>query len=215
MRTHLTSPLSAVVLAAAALVASPSGASAAPDPDRVPLLFETSFAHEGVGDYERALNDALEIVRLAPDLYLAQLRAAWLYYLRGRYDDAIVRYQHATRLAPKAIEPELGLMLPLMAAARWTEAEAIATRVLARAPRNYYASSRLAFIWFSLGRYPEAEAQYREVLEDFPSDTEMLLGLGWTLSRQGRTAEARRAFEQVLRVRRNHVSARAGLDALQ
>ena len=35
-------------------------------------------------------------------------------------------------------------------------------------PRDYTAASRLAFILYSQGKYPQAEAQYRAVLQDFP-----------------------------------------------
>ncbi len=181
---------------------------------KIPALFESSFAYEATGDYARALNDTLQVLRQAPDHYLGNLRAGWLYYLKGRYADAVKRYEKAQALAPKAIEPKLGAMLPLMAAKRWGEAEALGKAVLARAPHNYTAGSRLAFIAFSLGRYKEAERRYRAVLEDFPSDTEMTLGLAWTYVRQGRTAEARALFQQVLEVHRKNVNAQAGLDAL-
>lgn len=181
---------------------------------KIPALFESSFAYEATGDYDRALNDTLQILRQAPDHYLGNLRAGWLYYLKGRYADATKRYGKAQALAPKAMEPKLGAMLPLMAAKRWAEAERLGRAVLKRAPHNYTAASRLAFIAFSLGRYKEAEQRYRAVLEDFPSDTEMMLGLGWTYVRQGRAAEARTMFQRVLEVHRKNVNAQAGLDAV-
>ena len=43
----------------------------------------------------------------------------------------------------------------------------------------------------------------------------MMLGRAWTWLRQGRKAEARRAFLAVLAIRRQNTSARAGLELLQ
>lgn len=180
----------------------------------IPELFESSFANEATGDLDRALNDVLNILRVDDGHYLGNLRAGWLYYSKGRYDDAVRFYDKAGKGVPKAIEPRLGQMLPLMAAKRWKEAEALGLAVLRRAPHNYLASSRLAYITFSLGRYKDAETYYRAVLDDYPSDTEMMLGLGWTYLRQGRKAEARAMFEAVLSIRRQNVNARAGLDSL-
>ncbi len=191
----------------------PTTAAAAPGQNKVPALFESSFAHEATGNISRALNDVLQIVRLAPGNYVATLRSAWLYYRKGRYGDAIATYRKARKLAPKAVEPVLGETLPLMAAKRWSDAERAAKLVLKRSPRNYLASSRLAFIYFSQARYGEADAWYTRVLSDYPSDTEMMLGLGWTRLRQGRKAEARRIFNAVLAIRRQNSSARAGVEA--
>lgn len=187
----------------------------ADEASKVPELFESSFAHEATGNTARALNDVLQILRLEPGNYVANLRAGWLYYRKGRYGDAVTLYRKASGLAPRSVEPQLGEMLPLMAAMRWADAEKTAKAVLAHSPRNYLASSRLAYIYFSQARYKDAEHWYAQVLADYPSDTEMMLGQGWTWLRQGRKDEARRMFQAVLAIRRQDTSARSGLEALR
>ncbi|GMV44064.1 MAG: hypothetical protein AMXMBFR64_57800 [Myxococcales bacterium] len=188
--------------------------AAADGPADIPDLFASSFAYETTGDLDRALNDALRVVRVEPSHYVATLRAGWLYYLKGRYGDSVDLYQKAVKLAPNAAEPKLGLMLPLMAAGRWGEAEAVGEQVLAKAPRNYLAASRLAYCAFSQGRWKVAEQRYKEVLDDYPGDLEMMLGLAWTWAKQGRAAEAKGLFQKVLVIRKDNVNARAGLDSL-
>ena len=188
-------------------------APARADNDRVAELFESSFAHEATGDVGRALNDVLLILRLDAAHYIGTLRAGWLYYSKGRYSDAVKMYDKASELAPKAIEPRLGVMLPLMAAKKWDRAEQVGTAILKGAPRNYLALSRLAYVAFSQGRYKIAAERYQAVLADHPSDLEMMLGLGWTFLKQGRKAEARKMFEMVLSIRRQNVNAKAGLQA--
>ena len=191
--------------------ARPAAAEGAAD---VPELFASSFAYETAGDVDRALNDVLRVVRIAPDHYVATLRAGWLYYLKGRYSDSVELYQKAVKLAPSAAEPKLGLMLPLMAAGRWGEAEKIGEMVLTRAPRNYLAGSRMAYIAFSQGRWKVAEQRYQEVLDDYPGDIEMMLGLAWTWAKEGRAADAKGLFQKVLAIRKDNVNARTGLDGI-
>ena len=176
--------------------------------------FASSFAHEAKGEVEEALNDVLQILRGDAKHYVATLRAGWLYYVAGRHADSVAMYEAAERLVPKALEPRLGLMLPLMAAQRWAKAEIVGRELLKEAPRDYTIRSRLAWIAFSQGRYKEAEAFYQAVLTDFPSDLDMMLGLGWTWQRQGRKAEARAMFEAVLSVRNDNVQAKTGLQYL-
>jgi tetratricopeptide (TPR) repeat protein len=176
--------------------------------------FESSFAHEASGDYAKSFADMQKILEQDPTDYVATLRAGWLTYLRKRYTESAAFYQQAVKLAPKAIEPQLGLMLPLMAAGRWADAERAGRAIVAKAPGDYLATSRLAFILFSQARFKEAEVLYRQVLDNYPSDTEMMLGLGWTWLRQGRKDEARQMFDAVLAIRRQNASAKAGRGAL-
>mgnify|MGYP000438131178 CR=1 FL=1 len=61
----------------------------------------------------------------------------------------------------------------------------------------------------------EAEEAYRSVLADWPADADMNAGLGWTLLQQGRKADARKVFEELLRWAPAHASANQGLAATQ
>ncbi len=181
---------------------------------KIPILFESSFTSEATGDNDRALNDVLQILRIDSNHYIANLRAGWLYYLKGRWNDSIKFYKKAVTLKAGSIEPNLGLMLPLMASKNWSRAEKVAQELDKRAPGNYLVGSRLAFIYFSQGKYSQAEKKYKEVLDAYPSEIEMVLGLGWTYLKQGRSGLARNMFTQVLTIRRQNLNARAGLEAL-
>ena len=206
-------PYAALILIAA-LFFGPLAGSTEEDISRIASLFESSFAQETVGNVDRALRDVLTVLQVKPAHYIAHYRAAWLYYLKGKYADSTRHYDQAVALAPGAIEPRLGLMLPLMAAQRWGEAESLGEQIYREAPGNYLAGSRLAFVYFSQGKYEPAERLYRAVLKNYPSEIEMMLGLSWTYLRQGRKEEARTLFEEVLAIRPGNSSARTGLDGL-
>lgn len=175
-----------------------------------PELYRQSYALEARGDYRGALEAMESITQKSPD-YTAILRRGWLLYLAGRYTESFADYEKAVSLEPKAVEPRLGAMLPAMALRRWKEAEKLGLEVLAQAPGEYLALSRLAFIHFEQARYDKAESFYRQALALFPSNVEMRAGLAWTLLRQGKASEARAGFEAILRVAPDLATAKEGL----
>mgnify|MGYP001015530748 CR=1 FL=1 len=118
----------------------------------IPELYRQSYAAEARQDYDGALALMERIRAAGNDDYVSRLRSAWLFYLAGRYADAIVGYRRAIDLEPEAVEPRLGLMLPLMAARKWTEARAVGVEVLDRAPGDFTAQSRMAYIHYQMGQ---------------------------------------------------------------
>jgi tetratricopeptide (TPR) repeat protein len=106
-------------------------------------------------------------------------------------------------------------MLPLMASNMWQASEEAAIEVIRTDRNNYYANSRLAYIFFSQKRYVEAEKLYRKVLSWYPSDIEMKLGLAWTLFFMGNMEEAARYFGEVLKVLRKHPGALQGMETIR
>lgn len=181
--------------------------------DPVAQHLAASYEAEAKGDYATALNESLTALRSAPSDYVITLRAAWMYYLKAQYEDAIVTYRKAIGLAPKAVEPKLGLTLPTMALARWKEVAEVCRDVLKIAPGDYTALSRLAWAQYNLGAFKDAEKTYEKVLSMYPSDVEMMLGLGWTYTKLKRVDDARATFSRVLQLRSYSVRARAGLEA--
>jgi tetratricopeptide (TPR) repeat protein len=211
MRSRL--PTAATLTVALALTAA---AAAAPTQaqDDFPDLYRQSYAAEARGDYNLAA-DLMQRLGPAGGTYVARLRLGWLHYLAGRHAQAVESYQKAAALAPAAVEPRLGAMLPLMALRRWKEAERVGEEALALAPADFTAVSRLAWIHFNQGHLADAEALYRRALAAYPASAEMRSGLGWTLLKLGRTREAREAFEAVLSYAPDLASAQQGLTAVQ
>jgi tetratricopeptide (TPR) repeat protein len=201
-----------VFLAAFLILLTLPAAALADDATKIPDYFEASFNHESRGNYQEALNSVLRILRIDHRNYTAMLRAGWLSYLKGDYSNSIDYYRKAAVLQPDAIEPGLGLTLPLMASKQWKEAGAVARKILHRDKDNYLANSRMAYILFSEGRYEEAEKKYQKVLSEYPSDIEMKLGLGWTYARMGQRMKAIEFFRDVLMVRKKNASAQSGLE---
>lgn len=183
--------------------------------EKIGVYFEESFTLEAAGNYEASLNAVLKVLRIDQKNYLASLRAGWLSYLRGDQTTAEKHYRKTIDLAPKAAEPRLGLLLPLIATNKWSDAEAVAQKILEIDEKNYTALSKLAYVLFQQGKYDKARAMYQKVLDGYPSDVEMKLGLGWTYQRLGKREEAKRSFQEVLEIYRTNASALLGLEFLQ
>ena len=203
-----------VFIAFLILIALPAGVLA-DETAKIPDYFEASFNLENRGSYTEALNSVLMILRIDHRNYTAMLRAGWLSYLKGDYKNAIGYYRKAVLLEPEAIEPKLGLTLPLMASKDWREADTVVQKILKSDKDNYLANSRLAYILFSQGRYGEAEKQYQKVISEYPADIEMKLGLGWTYLRMGHKKKAAGVFREVLVVRKNNASAQKGMELIE
>ena len=187
-------------------------ASATARADSVTGALARSYRLEARGKHAaaaRALSNATPTRRL--DRYFVLLRQGWLRYRARDYSGAISAYRSAARVAPDAVEPLLGLLLPQMAARRWRDALGTARACLRKAPGNRIATRRRAYILFNLGRYRAAARIYRYVLQRYPSDLEMQRGLAWSLLRDGQRGAAKRAFARLLRLSPSDSSAKRGL----
>ena len=195
--------VAAVLLAGGAALAGPAATE----------LYQESYELEAAGKNEEALGRLHALPEAQRSTYFYRLREGWLYSLLGKHGGAGASSRAAARVEPSAVEPRLGAMLPEMALGLWRDAERDAREVLKIAPRNYLASSRLAFVLFSLGRYQEAEKFYRAVVADYPADLEMRAGVGWSLLKQGKRVDAARMFAEILAVSPRFPAAASGAEA--
>lgn len=209
--TSLTRACLVLALLAASLApALPARQQSEP---KTAVLYRESYTLEAKQDYAGALAKIREIRQAGGGSYFATLRMAWLSYLAGDYKASAAGYTEAIAAEPRAIEPKLGLTLPLLAGRNWRELERACRDVLALDARNAIARSRLAQSFYWAANYPDAASTYRQLVADYPSDLDHRTGLGWALLRMGRTAEARQIFEGVLAVSPDNVNAKQGLAA--
>ena len=196
--------VTALVLLATVLPASRTAAQTPAE------RWQRSYVAEARGDYDAALQEHLALVGPTREGYLFHLRHGWLLYAGARSIDALAPYRRAVELRPDAVEPRLGLMLPLIALRRWREVVAVANEVHRLDEHNVTARRRLAFALFSLGRFADALREYERVLQHWPGDLEMRAGVGWCQLRLGRTREAASTFDGILAVSPTNSSALAG-----
>jgi tetratricopeptide (TPR) repeat protein len=153
------------------------------------------------------------VVGGSPNTYFPWLRLAYLSSLSGDHAGAVAAYRAAAKLAPGALEPLLGQQLALVALGKWDDAEAVAKQILAIDPANYLGRSRLAWTRYQKKNFRGAAELYAAILVQYPGDTEMRNGLGWSLLSLGRKDDAAAAFREVLAMVPRQADATQGLAA--
>lgn len=208
--SRFSSLLARSLVAAAVLLPT---ARAAAQNDRTGALLRESYSLETKRDYAAALARVREARAAGAPAYFSALRAGWLTYLQGDFAASVASYTEAVAAEPKAIEPKLGLTMPLLAQRNWRELERACNAVLALDSRNVTALARLGIAQYNAGNFAGAESTYRKLTEDYPSDLDYKTGLGWALLKLGKKGEARSVFEAVLSVSPDNTNAKAGIAA--
>ena len=177
-------------------------------------LIETSYAdrwsesyrNEAIVEYAIAA-DALKPYIKHEKTEFVMLRHGWLNYLQGNYNESIDDYKEALELNSESLDAMLGATLPLLAQKRWREAANFATKVLSIAPWNYYAHIRLMICEEGQNQWRSLELHAESVARRYPADATILVYLGRTKARLGKTREARSIFKKVLRRIPGHLEA--------
>lgn len=176
-------------------------------------LYRDSYRLEAAGNARGALEKMVEVRAKAGPSYFVTVRSAWLAYATKNYDGAAQGYREASRLAPKAVEPRLGLSMVLLAQGKWRDLDRACRDVLQLDPSNAVARARLAHALYMVGNYPDSATTYRKLVEEYPAELDHRTGLGWSMMKMGRRAEARGMFAEVLAVSPDNASAKAGMSA--
>ncbi len=176
-------------------------------------LYRDSYALESAGKIKAATNKVLTVLRQEPESYFANLRAGWLYYLQGKSEESVRYYDRAVGLKPMAVEPLLGKLLPLVGIAAWGDVIKAARKVLAIDPGNFQANSKLAYALYMSGNFAKAAKVYSFLVERYPSNVEMKLGLGWSNLKMAKTQRARGLFLEALKINSSSQKAANGLAA--
>jgi len=179
-----------------------------------PALFQESYDQEAVGKNQEALSALDRLSAEQNGSYVALLRKGWLRYRLGKHAPAIEAYAKAIALTPKAVEPRLGILLPLLATKQWAGLEKHARDLLKLDPESYLGTLRLAFALYNESKLVEARALYQKVVDAYPSDPEARAGLGWALLKLHKNKAAAEAFRAVLDFAPKNALAQQGLAAL-
>jgi tetratricopeptide (TPR) repeat protein len=178
-----------------------------------PLL--DSYILEGEGKYNKAYEVLEPVIQNSSKDYIIQLRAGWIQYLLGNYSQSVIFFQKASVIESSAIEPRIFQLKPLFALGKYREIELVSKSILKLDQKNYTGRSSLAFAFYTLGDYKNAIVYYESLIKDYPTDTEMLLGLGWSYMGQMEKQKANSIFKIVERILPYDERVRMGLKSSQ
>ncbi len=178
-------------------------------------FWQASLTSETSKDYDGALGQITAYQKAGGNAFLANLRAAWLYYLKQDYQNAARYYNAAEQLQPTSINPLLGLMNVSEAQGDKAQIQKAAENVLHLDPLNYRAQMVSAYQQYTAKNYAVALATYRRVLTYYPDDMTALSGEAWSLYYLGQGDKAEADFETLLSVNSNDSWAQKGLALCQ
>ncbi|MDH5256671.1 MAG: hypothetical protein OEX07_01645 [Gammaproteobacteria bacterium] len=160
---------------------------------------------------ERKYYDAAKAIEIytksSPVNEFAIIRHGWLNYLMGNHNDSISDYQLALTINPNSLDSRLGLILPLLAQARWREATLHANKVLAVAPWQYYAHVRLMIAEEAQLQWNTLEKHASAVAERYPSDATVQVYLARAFASQAKKEAAISVYKKVLQMVPGHIEA--------
>lgn len=159
-----------------------------------------SYTQEYNGNYEASYKLMESLVNDKPNDYLYQYRSGWVAYLAGKFSQSLVHYSRAIVIDQSSLEPRIAQFKPLMALGKFREVETMCKSILQLDPKNYSAKSTLAYSLYVSGDFQNALKYYTEVLKDYPTDIEMLLGAGWSHLKLGKKDKATEIFQRAERI---------------
>ncbi len=137
--------------------------------------FSLSYKLEQVQNYSGAIKAISPLAY--DDDYVVNLRLGYLYYLSGKYANAVKHYRLSHRLFPSAITPLLGLMNISIARKRYSEIEKYGYQIIKNDRHNYYANLKLNYAYLMQEKYDIAKENITKMLILYPEDVSTLLQL--------------------------------------
>jgi tetratricopeptide (TPR) repeat protein len=149
-------------------------------------------------------------VKLDPYNLSALYKLAHCYNLQGRHEESLGTYRRMAELSPDGSDIHYNMGIVYANLGRWEESKDEFEKALSMKV-GPLSRQGLARDYENLGRFGEAEAQYKALLEWRPDSAEALNGLGLLLLRGGNRERALELYERVLHKDPQHADARLGM----
>lgn len=183
------------------------------DTQKVIKGFQDSYLHEASGNLAEAILDLKNIYQ--EDSYPINLRLGWLTYSSGMFTESTSYYNKAVALRPYAVEPRLGLVLPLAALGNWDAVIAQYDKILKIMPNFSIVLHRLGLIYYGQKDYQKAEGYFEKVVNLYPFDYNGLVMLAWTEYHLKKYRQAKVLFNTALMHTPTGASALEGLKLMK
>ncbi|WP_234364326.1 tetratricopeptide repeat protein [Lunatibacter salilacus] len=181
--------------------------------DKIIDAFKQSYALERTENFKGAIESLKAVYQT--DVYELNLRLGWLTYLAGQVKESVEYYSKAVSLKPYAIEPKLGLVLPLAIQGKWVEIEELYLKILQTDPNNSLVNYRLGLIYYNRGNFDKADSYLEKVVNLYPFDYDGLILLAWNKLNLQKSRESKVLFQKVLMNNPDDPSALEGLKLIK
>lgn len=175
----------------------------------VEKAFSGSYNEEYLKNYDKAISELNKVY--SSESYEMNLRLGWLYYLNKNYETSSSFYQKAISQKPEALEPRLGIVMPLAFLDDGTKLLQQYAGIIEIHPQNTIANYWSGVINYNKKDYKTAQQFFEKLVVLYPFDYDSNHMLAWALLNQGKSAEAKSFFQSALVIRPNDASAIEGL----
>lgn len=184
------------------------------DPTQLTALLIKSGFLLSEGKTDEALGLAQKAAEAHPESPVAFAAVGRAQLARKDKAAAATAYQEAVRLNPLATDAKLALARMDLSAGKAESAASLAQDALKAEPQNPQARLLLVRALISRGELQQAQTELDVLAARFPNSAAVHVQKGMLLGRKKQPAEARREFEQALRLQPEALEASAGLVAL-
>ncbi|MBX9570152.1 MAG: tetratricopeptide repeat protein [Candidatus Obscuribacterales bacterium] len=179
------------------------------------ILCNLAWAFAQKGDLDSALTNYQKALNLDPKCIDAQVGQGIVLFRQNKLEASIALLKEVVRTNPDAAKAHLGLGAVLQGAGRNEEAIAELESAAKLAPANIEAKTRLAAAYLTAENYGKSIEHYRLLVERFPNDPELRIGLGLALTKTDDISGALIQFRRALELDRNLAAAHACLSMVQ
>jgi tetratricopeptide (TPR) repeat protein/tRNA A-37 threonylcarbamoyl transferase component Bud32 len=159
-------------------------------------------------DYDGAIAEYREAIRLKKDYAEAHHNLGYALYLRGRLDEAIAEYREAIRLKKDDAQAQLNLGIALSAKGRLDEAIAEYREAIRINKDHLGAHLNLGALLCDQKRdYDGAIAEFREAIRINKDYADAYYNLGNALAKKGRLDEAIAEYHEAIRLKKDYADA--------
>lgn len=164
----------------------------------IQTCYYKSYKYETAEKYGKAVDAMKDVFTNYPNTYTVNFRLGWLYYLDGKYANALDHLETALLIYPSSLEVLNTINLLYVAREDWTKVEEQSAQVLQIDYYNEYAN-----YWYSYGlkmlkKYDLAIKIDRKMLIVFPTSVTFLQELAENLFLSDKKEESRQIFETII-----------------
>lgn len=179
-------------------VVKKSQAAARNGSEMAPLVLMLASAHEELGAFDQALAAFARARQIAPDSDNIDLYELGTLVTARRFPEALDRSKALLATHPGDQRVVRLRAEALRGAGKTAEAVQVLKDALAQQPEDVSAHLALSEMYAATHQYEPAVTLLHEAARKFPSDLTVRFQLGSVLERQGKVADAERAFREVL-----------------
>lgn len=144
------------------------------DAKTIQELYAQSYNYEQMGKYNEGIKVLIPLYLRYPKGYALNVRFGWLSYQNKRYNDAKKYYQIASKIAPTALDPRLGLIHIYLDTGSFDQAQTLSYAVLKLDYYNYYANLYAIQSLIAQKKYAIATTILFKMLALYPTDVSYL-----------------------------------------